>query len=75
MALNATIYTFEINLSDLDRKVYQALAFRAAKHPSEADSYPHDAGAGLLPWNIAKASPSPRVGCPILTPPHLPFTT
>ncbi|HEV2702395.1 MAG TPA: YaeQ family protein [Steroidobacteraceae bacterium] len=39
MALNATIYNFEINLSDLDRKVYQALAFRAAKHPSETDSY------------------------------------
>jgi len=39
MALNATIYSFEINLSDLDRKVYESLAFRAAKHPSEADSY------------------------------------
>jgi uncharacterized protein YaeQ len=39
MALNATIYSFEINLSDLDRKVYQALAFRAAKHPSETDAY------------------------------------
>jgi len=39
MALNATVYSFEINLSDLDRKVYQALSFRAAKHPSETDSY------------------------------------
>jgi uncharacterized protein YaeQ len=39
MALNATIYSFEINLSDLDRKVYQPLAFRAAKHPSESDSF------------------------------------
>ena len=39
MALNATIYSFEINLSDLDRNVYQALAFRAAKHPSESDAY------------------------------------
>jgi uncharacterized protein YaeQ len=39
MALNATIYSFEINLSDLDRKIYQALAFRAAKHPSETDAY------------------------------------
>src|ERR1700722_20411053 len=39
MALNATIYSFEINLSDLDRKVYQALAFRVAKHPSETDAY------------------------------------
>ncbi len=39
MALNATMYSFEINLSDLDRNVYQALAFRAAKHPSETDAY------------------------------------
>jgi uncharacterized protein YaeQ len=39
MALNATVYSFEINLSDLDRNVYQALAFRVAKHPSETDAY------------------------------------
>src|SRR5580692_1128386 len=39
MALSATVYSFEINLSDLDRNVYQALAFRVAKHPSESDAY------------------------------------
>ena len=39
MALNATIYSFEIQLSDSDRAVYQALAFRVAKHPSETDAY------------------------------------
>jgi uncharacterized protein YaeQ len=39
MALNATVYSLEINLSDADRDVYQALAFRVAKHPSEADAY------------------------------------
>jgi uncharacterized protein YaeQ len=39
MALNATLYSFEINLSDSDRNVYQSLAFRAAKHPSETDEY------------------------------------
>lgn len=39
MALNATIYSFEINLSDLDRSVYQALAFRVARHPSETEAY------------------------------------
>lgn len=39
MALNATIYSFEINLSDLDRNVYQLLAFRVAKHPSETDAF------------------------------------
>src|ERR1700722_3227816 len=39
MALSATLYSFEINLSDSDRNVYQLLAFRAAKHPSESDEY------------------------------------
>ena len=39
MALNATIYNFEINLSDLDRNVYQTLAFRVARHPSESEAY------------------------------------
>lgn len=39
MALNATVYSFEINLSDLDRNVCQALAFRVAQHPSETDAY------------------------------------
>jgi uncharacterized protein YaeQ len=39
MALNATVYSFEINLSDLDRNVCQTLAFRVAQHPSETDAY------------------------------------
>ncbi len=39
MALNATIYSFEIDLSDLDRNVYQALAFRVARHPSETEAF------------------------------------
>jgi uncharacterized protein YaeQ len=39
MALNATLYSFEINLSDLDRNVYQALAFRVARHPSENEAF------------------------------------
>ncbi|HEX3837984.1 MAG TPA: YaeQ family protein [Steroidobacteraceae bacterium] len=39
MGLNATVYSFEINLSDLDRNVCQTLAFRVAKHPSETDAY------------------------------------
>src|SRR3984885_339749 len=39
VALNATVYSFEINLSDSDRNVYQKLAFRAAQHPSETDAY------------------------------------
>ena len=39
MALSATVYSFEIKLSDSDRNIYQELAFRVAKHPSETDAY------------------------------------
>lgn len=39
MALNATIYTFNIQLADTDRGVYEALALRLAQHPSEAQDY------------------------------------
>jgi uncharacterized protein YaeQ len=36
MALSSTMYTFDVNLSDVDRNVYEALNVRAAQHPSEA---------------------------------------
>ena len=39
MALSATMYNFEIQLSDVDRGVYEALALRVAQHPSESDEY------------------------------------
>ncbi len=39
MALGATIYSFEITLNDADRGVYEALSFRAARHPSETAEY------------------------------------
>ena len=39
MALTATIYTFEIELSDVDRGVYETLSFKAAQQPSETDEY------------------------------------
>ena len=39
MALTATIYSFDVQLSDLDRGVYESLAFKAAQHPSESDEY------------------------------------
>src|ERR1700683_4021175 len=39
MALNATVYSFEITLNDADRGLYQALAFRAARHPSETAEF------------------------------------
>jgi uncharacterized protein YaeQ len=39
MALNATIYSFEIELADVDRGVYESLALRVARHPSETAEY------------------------------------
>jgi uncharacterized protein YaeQ len=39
VALNATVYSFEISLSDLDRNVREDLAFRVARHPSENEAY------------------------------------
>ena len=35
MALGATIHHFAVQLSDADRSVYEALDFKAARHPSE----------------------------------------
>lgn len=39
MALTATIYSFDVQLSDVDRGVYETLAFKAAQHPSESNEY------------------------------------
>ena len=39
MALTATIYNFDVELSDVDRGVYETLSFKAAQHPSETDEY------------------------------------
>ena len=39
MALSSTVFTFEIDLSDADRGVYESLALRVARHPSEADEF------------------------------------
>ena len=39
MALSATIYHFSIQLSDVDRGVYEALALKVARHPSESEAY------------------------------------
>jgi uncharacterized protein YaeQ len=35
VALTATIHTFTIQLSDVDRAVYETLALKVARHPSE----------------------------------------
>lgn len=39
MALTATIHTFTIQLSDVDRAVYETLALKVARHPSESGEY------------------------------------
>lgn len=39
MALGATIHTFDVDLADTDRGVYQALNLRVAQHPSETPDY------------------------------------
>ena len=39
MALTATIHTFDISLSDVDRGCYETLALRVARHPSESEEY------------------------------------
>lgn len=39
MAIGATIHTFGVQLADVDRGVYEDLALRVARHPSETDAY------------------------------------
>jgi len=39
MALNATIYSFDVQLADADRGVYSSMVVRMAQHPSEATDF------------------------------------
>jgi uncharacterized protein YaeQ len=39
VALTATIYNFSIGLSDVDRAVYESLALKVARHPSETEEH------------------------------------
>ena len=39
MALGATIYNFAIQLSHVERGVYESLQLKVARHPSEAEEY------------------------------------
>jgi uncharacterized protein YaeQ len=39
MAIGATVHTFSINLSDVDRAVYETLELKVARHPSETLDY------------------------------------
>ena len=39
MALTATVYNFDVQLSDVDRNVYASISIRAARQPSETEEY------------------------------------
>ncbi len=39
MALTATMFRFELNVSDVDRNFYETVEIRAAQHPSESEAY------------------------------------
>jgi uncharacterized protein YaeQ len=39
VALTSTIHHFDIDLADSDRRVYETLALRVARHPSESEDY------------------------------------
>jgi uncharacterized protein YaeQ len=39
VALSSTIYNFDIDLADAGRQVYETLALRVARHPSESEPY------------------------------------
>ncbi|TDN92575.1 YaeQ family protein [Microbacterium sp. BK668] len=39
MAIGATVHTFTVQLADVDRSVYEELALRVARHPSETDAF------------------------------------
>lgn len=39
MAVGAVMHTFDIQLADLDRGVYDDFSLRVARHPSETDAY------------------------------------
>lgn len=39
MAIGSTMHTFDVQLADTDRGVYDDFSLRAARHPSETDAY------------------------------------
>ncbi|MGN7977643.1 YaeQ family protein [Microbacterium sp. 22195] len=39
MATGSTIHTFDVQLADVDRGVYDDFTLRVARHPSETDAY------------------------------------
>jgi uncharacterized protein YaeQ len=39
VAAGAVVYTFSVQLADVERAVYEELSLRVARHPSETDAY------------------------------------
>ncbi|GGM38934.1 YaeQ family protein [Microbacterium saperdae] len=39
MAIGSTMHTFDVQLADMDRGVYDDFSLRVARHPSETDAY------------------------------------
>lgn len=39
MAIGSTVHTFEVQLADTDRGIYEDYSLRVARHPSETDPY------------------------------------
>ncbi|PRA82325.1 YaeQ family protein [Microbacterium sp. MYb66] len=39
MAIGSTMHTFDVQLADTDRGVYEDFSLRVARHPSETDAY------------------------------------
>lgn len=39
MAIGATIHSFDIDLADVDRGVYESFALKVARHPSETEAF------------------------------------
>ncbi len=39
MALTATLHSFDVTLSLVDRALYESISFKAARHPSESEDY------------------------------------
>jgi uncharacterized protein YaeQ len=39
MAIGSTMHTFDVQLADTDRGVYENFSLRVARHPSETDAY------------------------------------
>ncbi|HET9942001.1 MAG TPA: YaeQ family protein [Terriglobia bacterium] len=75
MAQTATIYNLNIDLSDVDRAVYEKLSLRVARHPSETleymlmrvFAYCLEYGDGILLTEGVAAGDEPAVLCRDLT--------